>query len=570
MLRPMKRLWLMLLLCGPLPLAAQQAADQPAPVAAGEKAPPDAREAIPASIASLKPPRLDGFAGGIQMAVSTSSELAQKHVVAGLNHLHCGWEFEASRHFAVALREDPDCLLAHWGMAMALLDASPETADARRASIERLALLLNAGQGSELERGYAYGLIKYLTEGAGGAATSFRKVANRFPNDMQAAIFSALFNRGGYDFTGSATPDQEAAERDLLALIEKHPDNPIPLNALLTIRAEAPSVEASLPLARKLCQLLPGYAPAFHLLGHYEWRSGNHARAAAAFGRASTFYQKWMQQSGVEVAGCPEWIMAECYRVVALLSMGDYDTAHAAALQVAATPLPADRLSSAGARFLLWEAKTLPARILIHRGLKDSFVEASKSLPTPEEVKPTMKLSTAYLWIDGLRLTLEGHKRIDADQLEEARVIVATLDVHMSKMDETEQLATVLGERSQWLRARTALKILVNDLRGRIAMEGPEDMRAMAFNWYSSAIDNQRHSSMLHPPMLLTPMSARLGDFFLKTGEAQQAITHYGHALEMIPSDIHSLQGLRQAYIEAGDTRKAAEIGVRIEQLKNP
>ena len=49
-------------------------------------------------------------------------------------------------------------------------------------------------------------LLKYLTEGSEGAAVSFEKVSRRYPNEMQAAIFSALFNRGGYDITGEATP----------------------------------------------------------------------------------------------------------------------------------------------------------------------------------------------------------------------------------------------------------------------------------------------------------------------------------------------------------------------------
>jgi hypothetical protein len=82
------------------------------------------------------------------------------------------------------------------------------------------------------------------------------------------------------------------------------------------------------------------------LLGHYEWRSGNHARASAAFGRASTLYQKWMRQNALSVADCPEWPKAETYRVVALLSMGDYETAHAAAKQIAKAELPAERITA--------------------------------------------------------------------------------------------------------------------------------------------------------------------------------------------------------------------------------
>ena len=67
-------------------------------------------------------------------------------------------------------------------------------------------------------------------------------------------MFAALFSRGGYDDVGDATPDQEAAEKSLLELIEKHPQSPVPLNALLIIRAEGPDLSG---LARTRPQALP-------------------------------------------------------------------------------------------------------------------------------------------------------------------------------------------------------------------------------------------------------------------------------------------------------------------------
>ena len=560
-------------LCGALLLLhhiglvnAQDATPEPHP--AEVRATPPVEETIPERVNKLGKPHSIEFPEGIMMAISTPNDLAQKHVLYGLNHLHGGWEFQASRHFATAMKEDPNCLIAHWGMAMAILDSTPENAAPRKALVNRLIALLEAGYGTELERGYVYGLLKYLTEGVEGAANSFHKVARRYPNDMQAAIFSALFNRGGYDITGEPTPNQEKSEKQLLALIEKHPKSPIPINALLTIRAEAPALGDSLPLARKLTGLWPNYPPAFHLLGHYEWRSGNHARAAAAFGRASTLYQRWMRENGLSVADCPEWPKSESYRIVALLSMGDTETAHAAATQLAAIPLPADRLSSPGARNLLWDAKTLPARILIHRGLRDNFIEASKALPDVELVKPTQKHSSAYLWIDGLRIALAAKQLAAEGDHKKARTLVASLAIHVAKFKATERAAIALGERSQWLRARRALQVLLNDVRGYIAATGPEDMRDTAYNWYSSAMDHQRHESLLYPPMILTPMPARLGDFFLEREDADKATHYYERALKQIPSDIDSLQGLRKACIATGDSDRAAELDLAIQKLR--
>ncbi len=565
MVVPMKICWIAALIAAGIMVHVSAAETAITPETAGV---PDVELAIPTSVKALPTPTLTKFSTGIRMAVSASTDEAQAHVVEGLKHLHGGWEFEASRHFAAAMREDPDCLLAHWGMVMSLLNPSPETGAARNAATDRMLELIEQGNGTELERGYAYGLVKYIEEGPAGAAAAFRKVATRFPNELQAGIFSALFSRGGYDASGDATPDQEAAENSLLTLVKKHPDNPVPLNALLVIRAEGSDLAGSLAMARKLCQMEPDYPPAFHLLGHYEWRCGNHGAAASAFGRASSFYQRWMKENHAGVADCPEWIKAECYRIVALLSKGDFETAYAAARQVAATPLPEDRPASPGTRFLLWDAKTLPARILIHRGFRGNASEAANSLPKPAEVKGYHKTSLAYWWIDGLRFALEAQQLMDAGKNDEARAVVDALSHHGEEMAKTQTAAIESGERSQWLRSFRALEVLASDVRGRLAMAGPESKRGTAYNWFASAMDRQHPEPMLYPPLILTPMAARLGNFYLTEKNPEEAIDAYQRALRTFPNDIGALTGLKTAFEGAGKTEQATETGKRIEALK--
>ena len=551
-------------------------ADKPqaaiAPPDAGQIPPPpkdpDVEAAIPDSVKALDEPAITNFPGGIQMAVTAATEKAQAHVNQGLNHLHGGWEFEASRHFAAAMREDPDCLLAHWGMLMSLLSPSPETAPARNGATKRLLDLIGRGKGSELERGYAFGLVNYLQNGPSGAANTFRKVAEKFPNELQAGIFAALFSRGGYDELGTATPDQEAAEKSLLTLIAKHPHSPLPLNALLTIRADGPDLASSLDLARKLCQMSPNYGPYFHLLGHYEWRCGQHGEAAAAFGRASSYFEGWMKENKATVADCPEWVKAECYRIVALASKGDFDTAYAAARQIAATPIPEKRNASPGVRFLLWEAKTLPARILLHRGLRGNAAEALYSLPKPPDLKTTREKSLAYWWIDGLRFALEARCLLDAGKFGEAQQVVAAFTLHGEEMSKTQAEAAAIGERSAWTRAFRALEVLASDLRGRLALAGPQVGVGTAYNWFASAADRQQPAPMMFPPMILTPMAIRLGEYYLAVNQPKEAIEAYQRALAAFPNDMNALLGLKTSCEKADLTAEAAETDRKIQDLR--
>jgi tetratricopeptide (TPR) repeat protein len=530
---------------------------------------PSVEDAIPGPVKALPPPVIAIFPSGIQTAVTARSESAQASVNQGLNHLHGGWEFEASRHFAAAMREDPECLLAHWGMVMSMLTPSGESDMARGAATERFLDLVDEEKGTDLERGYAYGLIKYLEGGPAAAAEAFRKVAADFPNDLQAGVFSALFSRAGYDDFGSATPEQSAAESHLLKMVEKNPQNPLPLNALLSIRSEGAELKASLPLARKLCQMVPDYPPYFHLLGHYEWRCGEHARAASAFGRASSYFEKWMKSSKATVADCPEWVKAECYRIVSLVSKGDFDTAYAASRQIAATPFPPNRGGSPGVRLLFWDAKTLPARVLLNRGFSGNASEAMNSLPSPVEIKKNHAKSLAFWWIDGLRLTLEARRLIDERKFGEAREVISAFTHHGEMMSKNQAASMAGGERSSWNRSFRALEVLASELRGRLAMADPTNGIGTAYNWFASAADRQRHAVMMHPPMLMTPMENHVGEYYLAAQKPQDALEAYQQALTRFPNDMNSLLGLKVSYEKAGLPDEAAKTASLLERLKS-
>lgn len=520
---------------------------------------PTIAECIPATVSKLGPPTVFPFHKGLVTAVSAANETAQIHTVQGLNHLHGGWEFEAMRHFAVAMEEDPRCLMAHWGMIMAMLAPSPETDVHRLATTTRLLELINDGEGTELERGYAYGLVKYIEEGPAGAATAFRRVADKFPGELQAEIFAALFGRTGYDPFGGATPDQLAAEDRLSKLVERTPEEALPLHALLLIRAEAPDLRPSLELARRLCQLVPDYAPYFHVLGHYEWRCGEHSKAAAAFGRAASLYSIWMRENKAAPADCAGWIRAECYRVVALASKGDFENALASAMKIASTTVDPARPSAAGTRRLLWDAQTLPARVLLHRAASGDAAKALESLPDPEETEPFREKSLSYWWVDGLRITLEAQRLLDAGELVHATETISALSLHGLAMSKRQAIASAIGERTEWLASFQSLEMLAAELRGRLALAGPPAGHGTAFNWFRAAADRQKPVTMLNPPNILTPMAMRLGDYFMARNQGHKAVETYEEALTAFPSDNSTEYRLEKAHELAAKQPKPAE-----------
>jgi hypothetical protein len=127
-----------------------------------------------------------------------------------------------------------------------------------------------------------------------------------------------------------------------------------------------------------------------------------------------------MNENKVSAANCPEWLDAQCYRIVTLNSMGRRQEAFDAAIQLSETQIPAERKNSPGARVLWWDIKTLPTRLALDAGALPQSTADEKLLPTADAAKDLMKHSLAHWWINGLRLALETQRQIQANSTRHA------------------------------------------------------------------------------------------------------------------------------------------------------
>lgn len=530
---------------------------------------PPVERVVSERLKELPEPMSPGLSVGIRMAVTATEPKAQRHVLDGLANLHGGWDFEAYRHFCAALALDPDCLMAHWGVVVALIDPEPDLVDERDAALARMVALVEREAGTELERSYALGIALFFDKGAAAAATAFGKMAEKFPNDPQLQLMAAAFGRSGYGEDGRPNPDQEKAEARIEELLTRDPDHPLYLHAFLTIRAEAPDLRGDLARARRLSELAPGFAPALHLLGHYELRTGHLPQAIAAFAQAGQAYGEWMKSSGLGHADCPGWVKAECYRAAALASKGDYPNALAVAKAVAAIKLAPERAASEGGQLLLWEGRTLEARILMRRSLPGDAARALAALPDPKAQRVYEKRTRALWFYQGLAIVLEARKALEAGKRDEARKIADAMTLHGEQMLKTQGEAKAGGERSAWNRGFIALEIAACELRGAMAMSGPKAGLGSAFNWYRAALDRQTPPSMLMPPIALLPMQARLAEYHMAKGEPQAAIDVLTLVQERQTNDIEVLTRLRKALLQAGRADQAKEVAGEIERLKS-
>ena len=95
-------------------------------------------------VAKLPPPEFEDEIVSIPMAVSSRSSLASRHVLQGLAYIQAAWDFEAYRHFCEAVKADPDCLMAYWGIGLALAAPNNEFTAQRQVAELRMIEMMDA------------------------------------------------------------------------------------------------------------------------------------------------------------------------------------------------------------------------------------------------------------------------------------------------------------------------------------------------------------------------------------------------------------------------------------------
>lgn len=175
--------------------------------------------------------------GTIQFEVSGPPD-AREHVVRGVKLVHHMMYPEADREFAAAIAADPKCALAHWGRAMSIIhplwpDAPSDAERKQGAGHVRQGL---ACPTTSRERAYLETLDLYFKPETTGDHPARLKVldaawgalADRFPDDLDAVAFSALYHLAPARFVAKDKSHRiqlEAASR-LEKVFAKIPDHP--------------------------------------------------------------------------------------------------------------------------------------------------------------------------------------------------------------------------------------------------------------------------------------------------------------------------------------------------------
>lgn len=540
-----------------------------------ERRPFQVSDVIHPTVAKLPTPEFNDRIVSLRMAISTSSEEAEKHVLQGMALIHAAWDYEAYRHFCAAAEIDPDCVMAYWGIVLSLASPNHEFLPQRVAAIDRMLTLVEA-LGTKLpsvEQDYAIAVAQLYSSEPGAAAKSLERILEKYPRNLQAGLLATFLQRDGYTEFGDALYGQEQAIKKMKVFRDAHPDNLSVLSFWAMLHSEAPDADEDLrnnvlPYVRKMVRLVPDFAPYQHLLGHFEWRCGNHQLAQEAFERSSELYAAYMEENKVSFHDCDGWVRSRMYLAVSLHSRGEIKKAIAVATQVSKLQVDPDRLGSPGANLVLWEGKNLTARLYMARGAGGDFDLAIAALPPKKEVMRYKDRTLSIFFLEGLRQYAACRKALMEGKLDDARLIREAMAVTGSTLMGLQANAMRSSSISEYLRATRTLEVYALELRGFIALHGDQSQRGSAYNWFQSAVDKQVRPAMLVPPGVMYPLERRVGDFHLSAGEPLKAAESFQEALKRRPNDLTCLLGYHSALLKLGKGAAAAEIQKQIDLVR--
>ena len=222
--------------------------------------------------------------GEVTFSVSCNAA-AQKEVNRAMALFHSFWFGPAKKSFAKVLEHDPECGMAHWGIAIMSMGNPfgwPPDPKAMKAAAAAMAEAQRVGAKSEREREYIAALATFFkdwqTTDYRTRAVALEKamgdLAAKYPADDEAQILYALVLNVTALPTDKTFANQLKAVAILEPLLKKYPNHPGVAHYLIHTYDYAELAEKGLPAARVFAKIAPSVPHALHMPSHIFSRVG--------------------------------------------------------------------------------------------------------------------------------------------------------------------------------------------------------------------------------------------------------------------------------------------------------
>jgi hypothetical protein len=463
--------------------------------------------------------------------VNSCAPAVQADFARGVAMLHSFWYSAGEQAFRDVLAKDPDCAIAHWGIASLLmlnpLAGTGSTPKGAEQAQQELELARHTGKPTLRERDYIEALGAYYQDFATqtesrrqqARAEAYEALARRYPDDDEAQIFSALYIAG----TQSQADQTYAAYTRAAGILQKEfaklPQHPGISHYLIHVYDAPPLAEQGLAAARLYATLAPAAPHALHMPSHIFTRVGAWEVSAATNLRAFAAAVKGNEPG--------EAFHATDYAVYGYLQLGQDKAAKAAmddALALKVTP--------PYARPIPYSSASMPARMAIERG---DWAAATKLEPAKIALPYTAAITWFARALGAARLwDVETAQRSAAELEPLHKALIDANDTYWALEIEVQQHAA-----AGWI---------------ALAQHNPDE----ALTLMRQAADQEdSHEKHIVTPGRILPARELLGDMLLEVGQPILALQAYEASQHREPNRFRGYYGAARAAEASGDAAKA-------------
>jgi Tfp pilus assembly protein PilF len=465
--------------------------------------------------------------GTVHFATSCN-ETAQRRFDRAMRYQHSFWYAESKEIYEEAIKADPECAIAYWGIALSLLNNPHGAVPAPNlppglAAIEKAKAI---GAKTPRERDYIDALavmyVDYDKTPHQARVQSYLKameaMAAKYPDDDEAQIFYAITLNVAASPADKSYADQLKGAAILEPIYQRQPQHPGISHYLIHLY-DYPAIAAKgLPAALRYSKIAPNAPHAQHMPSHIFTRVGYWKESIAA-NMASVQAAKANEELGDQLHG-------QDYLVYAYLQLCQDREARGVVDEIEAAQFDPDSFGAAFSR------AAAPARDRVERG---DWTGAANLDVKPSKFPHVMAITYFARAIGAARSGNPAAAKADVARLAEIRdrLREAKNNYWAGQVDVQEQ------EANAWT----------------LYSDGKHDDALKAMSAAVDAEDNTEKSPVTPGP--LAPARELYGFMLLDRGMAKEALAAFEGTMAKEPNRFNGYVGAAKAAQALGDTMKA-------------
>jgi tetratricopeptide (TPR) repeat protein len=497
----------------------------------------------------LPPPKFDGL--GTHTRQVSKNKDAQAYFDQGLAFLYAFNHDEAIRSFEHAAKLDPECAMAHWGVALAcgghinkpVTDpATMKKAVTAMTNAERLVKTVGEADAALI----AAIVVRYTEkEGEGQEkrnklySESMKTAWEKHSKDADAgAIYAeSLMNLRPWDLwtlDGKPQAGTEELVSTLEGVLKLDPKHPFALHLYIHAVEASPEPGKAAEEADRLRDLNPGLGHMVHMPSHIDVRCGRWAEAVEANEKAIKADAEYQKKSPKQ--GFYHLYMAHNHHMLAFAAMQMGQSKKALdAVNAMLAGVPKEWVAVPENAAVADGFLASPLEIMIRFGKWDDILKADdfpESFPIARGLRHHAR---------GVALAAKGKPKDAREELDALRAAAKTLPKE-----------AVFGNNS----GADLFAVAEGMLEGEIL--AAEGKMAEGIKKLAEAVAKEDQLKYMEPPDWIVPVRHALGAFLLKDGQAAKAEEVYRQDLKKWPNNGWALYGLAHS-LEMQGKRPDAE-----------